>query len=105
MGQKFTPVWGGTGKGGAPKEPAPNTRAEPRPAVGQGGPRPAVAQGKPRPAVAGADTDAESAAQDDDVRQSLRALKVMLDRGLMPPEVYEEERRAILARAGGMKNP
>ena len=81
MSRRFTPLWGDVQKGGAPKSAEPSTRAG------------------ARPAVAGADTDAESGALDNDTRQSLRALKVMLDRGLIPQEEYEERRNAILAGA------
>ncbi|MBP2313164.1 SHOCT domain-containing protein [Azospirillum soli] len=81
MSRKFTSVWGGAPKGDAPK-----------------GAEPAVRAGA-RPAVAGGDTDAESGALDDDARQSLRALKVMLDRGLLPKDEYEERKNALLAGA------
>lgn len=85
MSRKFAPVWGDAPKGDVPKEAAPAIRAG------------------ARPAVAGADTDAESGALDGSARQSLRALKVMLDRGLLPQDEYEERKNAILASARGGK--
>lgn len=85
MSRKFMPVWGDAPKGEAPKEPVPAVRAG------------------ARPAVAGADTDAESGALEDSARQSPRAMKVMLDRGLLPQDEYEERKNAILAGARGGK--
>ena len=48
-----------------------------------------------RPAAAGAAADAESGTEGGDTtRSALRALRIMLDRGLMTPQEYEERRRA-----------
>ncbi|HYD32352.1 MAG TPA: hypothetical protein VEB64_16030 [Azospirillaceae bacterium] len=70
MTRKFTPVWGDDSS---------------------------VVRAGTRPAAAGADTDAESAKANESRHQALFALKVMLDRGLIPPGEYERRRAAILA--------
>lgn len=56
-------------------------------------------RGAAPPAAAGSDADAESGAGDDTLRQSLRALRVMRDRGLMSAEEYERHRADAVARA------
>lgn len=54
-----------------------------------------------RPAAAGADADAESGNEGgDSVERSLRALKVMFDRGLMSRKEYEERCAALGPRSG-----
>ena len=54
-----------------------------------------------RPAVASAVADSESGTEGgDSTRQSLRALKVMLDRGLMTDREYEIRKAEILAGKG-----
>ncbi|NYZ15697.1 SHOCT domain-containing protein [Azospirillum sp. RWY-5-1] len=75
MAKRFTTVWGD-------------------------GARPPVRGVATRPAAAGAETDAESGSGDDTLRQSLRALRAMRDRGLMSEEEYERHRADTVARAG-----
>jgi hypothetical protein len=54
-----------------------------------------------RPAAASAAADSESGTEGgDSTRQSLRALKVMLDRGLMTDREYEIRKAEILAGKG-----
>jgi hypothetical protein len=54
-----------------------------------------------RPAVASAAADSESGTEGgDSTRQSLRALKVMHDRGLMTDQEYEIRKAEILAGKG-----
>lgn len=74
MAKRFTTVWGDAGR-----QPAARVAARP---------------------AAGADADAESGTGDDTLRQSLRALRVMRDRGLMSEEEYERHRADAAARAG-----
>lgn len=57
----------------------------------------------PRPsAVATPQTDAESGAEADSLRASLRALDAMAGRGLIPQEEYERRRAELISesRAG-----
>jgi hypothetical protein len=55
-----------------------------------------------RPAVAGAAVDAECGTEGGDTtRSALRALKIMLDRGLIDPREYDERRRALSNDGGG----
>ena len=50
-----------------------------------------------RPAITSPATDAESGDDGTDVSADLRALKVMLDRGLMTQKEYDDRRSALLA--------
>lgn len=75
MAKRFTTVWGDGGRA---------------PVRGVGA----------RPAAAGAEADAESGRGDDTLRQSLRALRAMRDRGLISEEEYERHRADTMARAG-----
>lgn len=50
-----------------------------------------------RPAAASGFTDSESGDDGDGTEQALRALKVMLDRGLMSRADYDERRADILS--------
>lgn len=53
-----------------------------------------------RPAAAPAKTDAESGAEPDDSAADLRALDIMLARGLIDRATYEARRRALTGQGG-----
>lgn len=54
-----------------------------------------------RPGAAPAATDGESGAEDGGIDQDLRALKVMLDRGLISRADYDRRRAELLAGSDG----
>ena len=53
----------------------------------------------PRTGAATAAADAESGTEPADVERDLYALKVLRDRGLIPPEEYEARRRELTGTA------
>ena len=54
----------------------------------------------PRTGAATAAADAESGTEPGDVERDLYALKVLLDRGLIPPGEYEARRRELIGAPG-----
>ncbi|EWY41530.1 hypothetical protein N825_28360 [Skermanella stibiiresistens SB22] len=87
MTKRFTSIW--------------NEKKPVSASIRTGG-RPVTGAPRGRAGVASGSADSESGDDgDDSVGRSLRALKVMLDRGLMTEREYEDRKAALRADAAG----